>query len=72
MMKEKRRQIQHPILVLMLMLSTLVPFAGQADPSPAGTTVGGIIAADTTWTRAGSPYEATGIITVASNVTLTI
>jgi hypothetical protein len=49
-----------------------MPAAGQADFRPASTTVGGIIDADTTWTKAGSPYEATSIVTVVSNVTLTI
>lgn len=35
-------------------------------------TVGGIIAADQTWTAAGGPYNVTSTLTVPTNVTLTI
>lgn len=71
-MKDKRRQFQYLALVLVFLLSTYMPASGQADFRPASTIVGGIIDADTTWTKAGNPYEAMFIVTVVSDVTLTI
>ncbi|MDF1554946.1 MAG: right-handed parallel beta-helix repeat-containing protein [Deferrisomatales bacterium] len=38
----------------------------------AATSVGGTIAADTSWTLAGSPYVVTSDLTVGANVTLTV
>jgi len=38
----------------------------------AGTSVSGIISANTTWTKANSPYRITSKVQVAENVTLTI
>jgi hypothetical protein len=71
-MYEKRRPFQRWVFVLVFLLSTYQPVAGRADFRPDTTIVGGIINTDTTWTKAGSPYEATSIVTVISNVTLTI
>jgi hypothetical protein len=71
-MHEKCRPFQRWVLVLVFLLSTYQPVAGWADFSPEATIVGGIINTDTSWTTAGSPYEATSIVTVVPNVTLTI
>lgn len=38
----------------------------------ASTPVGGFITSDTTWTRANSPYQFNGVVTVNNGVTLTI
>jgi len=71
-MNEKRRPFPHFVLVLVFLLSSYLPAAGQAEFRVDATIVGGIITTDTTWTKDGSPYEATSMVTVVSNVTLTI
>lgn len=71
-MNEKRRHFPLFLLVLVFLLSSTLPAAGQADIDLDTTSVGGLIDTDTTWTQAGSPYEATATVTVVSNVTLTI
>ena len=71
-MNDKRRPFQCLVLVLVFLLQSISPAAGQAELRPGATTVGGIINTDTTWTMAGSPYEAASTVTVVSNVTLTI
>ena len=58
------------LLALALVVSLTAP--GQASILPNASTVGGAITQDTVWNLAGSPYEATSIVTVAANVTLTI
>lgn len=62
------------LLIIILATSSLtvifatLPF-GLAQ---SGTNVGGIIASDTTWTQANSPYTLTGPVAVNQGVTLTI
>jgi parallel beta-helix repeat protein len=51
---------------------TLILALLAALPAQAATTVCGTIAADTTWTTAGSPYVLTCNTTVAPGVTLTV
>lgn len=47
--------------------------AGQSyGHAAAGTTVGGVVASDTEWTAAGSPYIATSTVQVPAGITLTI
>lgn len=53
-------------LTAVFALFTLFPPAAQAGD------VGGIIATDTTWTLAGSPYVITDTVTLTAGVTLTI
>ncbi len=43
-----------------------------AEGQTTGTQVNGILSSDTTWTKAGSPYNLTGNVLVSSGVTLTI
>jgi hypothetical protein len=69
-MVQKCRPFQRWVLVLVFLLSTYQPVAGRADFSPEATIVGGIINTDTPWKTAGSPYEATSIVTVVPIVTL--
>lgn len=71
-MNAKRRHFQQIVTLLVFLLATGMPAAGRAENRLAATIVGGVINTDTTWTLAGSPYDATSIVTVLSNVTLTI
>lgn len=57
-------------LVLSLLVLALLPAAGVQAQS--GTTVGGPLFSDTTWTAANSPYTATNSIQVMNGATLTI
>ena len=58
--------------IVLLICSLMV--AGNFDiySVQASTEVAGIIASNTTWTQANSPYELTGNILISQNVTLTI
>jgi parallel beta-helix repeat protein len=62
------------LLIVILAVSSLtvifatIPF-GLAQ---SGTNVSGIIASDTTWTQADSPYNLTGDILISSGTTLTV
>lgn len=46
--------------------------AGASAASASGSTVGGIITADTTWNASGNPYSVTSTVQVPEGVTLTI
>jgi hypothetical protein len=58
-------------ILLTLFLSFLLPAIG-AEAQSGGTTVGGPIFSDTTWTVANSPYLATNSVQVMNGATLTI
>jgi RHS repeat-associated protein len=60
----KTAAVPYPILVLCL--------AAWGNALLAQTPVSGTIAANTTWTVAGSPYELTGSVTVAAEATLAV
>jgi hypothetical protein len=60
-------------LILALAISSLsVVVTIQVGLAQSGTNVSSIISSDTTWTKAGSPYNLTGPIGVSKGVTLTI
>jgi hypothetical protein len=61
-------------LLVMFMAVGVLTFAGVAyfGTVQAATEVNGLIASDTAWTKANSPYNLTSSITVAFEVTLTI
>ena len=63
------RKLTCTLLVALMLVSSCLLFSGGARAS---TQVSGIIASDTTWTQANSPYSLAGTVTVPSNVTLTI
>jgi hypothetical protein len=55
-----------------LVVCVIVAGAELFNTVKAATNVSGIIASDTTWTKANSPYNLTGNVLVESGVTLTI
>lgn len=63
------------ILIALFIVNTTF-FAGlnsnTAKAQGSGTSVGGIISVDSTWTPAGNPYIFVDNVTVAKNITLTI
>lgn len=60
-------------LVALLLAGTLTsPGRAGAQEPGGGTEVGGVLASDTTWTRAGSPYRVTSAVQVPAGVTLTV
>jgi hypothetical protein len=61
-------------ILLITLIASAIIFAGSAHFSSAqsSTPAGGIISADTTWTKAASPYTLTGALGIVSGVTLTI
>lgn len=60
------------IWILIIMLIFPIYRSDRIQASNEGTNVSGLINEDTTWSKEGSPYYLTGIITIPSNVTLTI
>lgn len=56
------------LVVSSLLVTTSLPF-GTAQ---SGTNESGIISSDTTWTRAGSPYNLTGNVLISSGTTITV
>lgn len=54
-------------LLATAMAATLLPSSAQA-----GTTVGGMLTSDTTWSTGGSPYLITSTVQIPEGVTLTI
>lgn len=60
-------------IIIALILSTLGLIGiSTASADENSTNVEGVIYSDTTWTKAGSPYILSGLVGVASGVTLTI
>jgi hypothetical protein len=69
---EKVRMRRLFTLVLILILCFAIVTIPEIDIVKASTNVTGIISLDTTWTKASSPYNITGDITINCNITLTI
>ncbi|MDZ5471471.1 Ig-like domain-containing protein [Bacillus sp. 31A1R] len=57
--------------LIIVMLTNFIPQYLKVEANE-GTTVSGTIDVDTTWSKAGSPYKLTGILTIPRNVKLTI
>jgi parallel beta-helix repeat protein len=67
--------MKKPLLTLLFIVALLLSaFAGTGhlETVHAATDVNGIISSDTTWTKAGGPYELKGPVAVNQGVTLTI
>jgi hypothetical protein len=62
------------VLPLIILLSTSLVLTSylQTGSAQSGTNVNGILTANTTWSRAGSPYTLTGNVLVNGGVTLTV
>lgn len=62
------------VLPLIVLLSTSLVLTSylQIGSAQSGTNVSGILTANTTWNRAGSPYILTGNLLVNNDVTLTV
>ena len=60
------------ILTLIIVMSCLTILNIPMVLAQTGTNVNGIISQDTTWTKASSPYQLTGHITVNYGITLTV
>ena len=61
------------VLTLIVVISTLILFSSMHfGLAQSGTNVSGIISQDTTWTKANSPINFIGDVTVENGVTLTI
>lgn len=67
-----RRMIGLAVCALTLVFALLAVGRSWASPTVSGTSVGGPIISDTTWTLANSPYLVTSNIQVMTGVTLTI
>jgi hypothetical protein len=57
---------------MLLVFLSLLTCITLVSPTQAYSQVGGSISQDTTWTKAGSPYDFTGIVNIEAGVTLTI
>lgn len=60
------------LLIPLLVCGLLLIFAVDFGLAQASTEVTGILASDTTWTKASSPYYLTGPVLVSNGITLTI
>jgi hypothetical protein len=67
-----RIPLSHALLITLLFWGLFLAGTASFSLVQASTDVTGIISSDITWTKADSPYNLTGSITVASGVTLTI
>jgi parallel beta-helix repeat protein len=67
----RKNRWQTALIVVALLFLTLV-FIVHFEAVEAATTVNGVMYADTTWTKAGSPYDLTGPVGVSKGATLTI
>jgi hypothetical protein len=60
------------MLVIFLVVAGCFPDIGVAAQGQVGTSVGGVLSNNTTWTAANSPYVITSTVEIPANVTLTI
>ena len=60
------------VSVLLLILSTSLSFSTHVQAKPVNTDVGGIIASDTTWILANSPYIVISDVVAQNGATLTV
>jgi len=67
-----RKVFSRALLIIMLVGGLILVSDVHFDTVKASTDVMGIIASDTTWTQANSPYNLAGNVLVNSGVTLTI
>jgi parallel beta-helix repeat protein len=68
----KQRVLSLALIMIIVLGSAFFCVAQFAEGQTTGTQVSGILSSDTTWTKAGSPYNLTGNVLVSSGVTLTI
>jgi hypothetical protein len=68
------RRLATGLFLMALIVASLVMVSTVhlSDAQTSGTNVSGVLAVDTTWTPAGSPYSLTGNVLVNDSVTLTI
>jgi PKD repeat protein len=66
------KSLPFPIIMVLIIGSLSVAMISVQVPSALGTTVGGTLLQDTTWTKENSPYIIDLTVHIPSNVTLTI